>query len=117
MQRRTEKIYNKSRLIVTVKCLLRSKGIQTSWMLQPLISVSGHLIFKISILNMYETAVTYMISVNIKDTVQHSDITFDHNNVFTSRIMPTFLLMVGACIYLIPYATIVLKLHGSCSSV
>ena len=69
-----------------------------------------------SILNMYETAVTYMISVNINDTVQHSDITFDQNNVFTSRIMPTFLLMAGACICLIPYATIVLKLHGSCSS-
>ena len=51
-----------------------------------------------------------MISVNINDTVQHSDITFDHNNVFTSRIMPTFLLMTGACIYLIPCATIVLKL-------
>ena len=53
----------------------------------------------VSILNMYETAVTYMISVNINDTVQHSDITFDHN-VYTSRIMPTFLLMAGACIYL-----------------
>ena len=40
----------------------------------------------VSILNMYETAVTYMISANINDTLQHSDITFYHN-VF---ILPHF---------------------------
>ena len=57
---RTEKMDNKSRLIVTVKHLLRAKGVHTSWMLQPLISVSGQLML-VSILNVYEAAVTYMI--------------------------------------------------------
>ena len=34
----------------------------------------------VSILNVYETAVTYMISVNT-NVVQHSKITFDHHCV------------------------------------
>ena len=76
MQRRTEKIYYKSRLIVTVKCLLIAKGIQTSWMLQPLI-ICKWTFDAVSILNISETVVTYMISVNINDTVPYSDITFD----------------------------------------
>ena len=52
----------------------KGKGVHTSLMLQTLISASGHVI-----LNVYETTVTYMVSVNINDIVQHSDITFDHN--------------------------------------
>ena len=56
--------------------------VQTSLMLQPLISISGHLI-AVSILNVYEASLTYMISVNhINDTVQHSAITFDHMCVY-----------------------------------
>ena len=42
--KRSLKMYNKSKLIVTVKCLIGAKGVQTSLMLQLLISVSGHLI-------------------------------------------------------------------------
>ena len=37
------KMYNKSKLTVTVKCLIGAKGVQTSLMLQLSISVSGHL--------------------------------------------------------------------------
>ena len=37
------KMYNKSKLTVTVKCLIGAKGVQTLLMLQLLISVSGHL--------------------------------------------------------------------------
>ena len=44
MQRRILKMYNKSKLTVTVKCLIGAKGVQTSLMVQFLISVSGHLI-------------------------------------------------------------------------
>ena len=63
-------------------------------MLKPLISISGH---AVSILNVYETALTYMISVNTNDSVQHSEITFDH---YLWRSMPKFLLMAGACTYI-----------------
>ena len=41
--KRILKMYNKSKLTVTVKCLIGAKGVQTSLMLQLLISVSGHL--------------------------------------------------------------------------
>ena len=44
MQRRIIKMYNKSKLTVTVKCLIGAKGVQTLLMVQFLISVSGHLI-------------------------------------------------------------------------
>ena len=37
------KMYNKSKLAVTVKCLIEAKGVQTLLMLQLFISVSGHL--------------------------------------------------------------------------
>ena len=37
------KMYNKSKLTVTVTCLIGAKGVQTSLMLQLLISVRGHL--------------------------------------------------------------------------
>ena len=40
---RNFKMYNKSKLTVTVKCLIGAKGVQTLLMLQLLISVSGHL--------------------------------------------------------------------------
>ena len=43
MQRSILKMYNKSKLTVTVKCLVGAKGVQTSLMLQLLMSVSGHL--------------------------------------------------------------------------
>ena len=43
MQRGILKMYNKSKLTVTVKCLIGAKGFQTLLMLQLLISVSGHL--------------------------------------------------------------------------
>ena len=42
-QRRILKMYNKSKLTVTVKCLIGAKGVQTSLVLQLLISVNGHL--------------------------------------------------------------------------
>ena len=68
-------MYNKSRLTVRVK-RFKSKMVQTSLMLQPLISIGGHLCCQHS---KCEAALTYMISVNhINDTVQHSEITFDH---------------------------------------
>ena len=64
-QRRTlyiKKMYNKSRLTVRVKCF-KSKMVQTL--------CCQH--------SKCEAALTYMISVNhINDTVQHSEITFDH---------------------------------------
>ena len=40
MQRRILKMYNKSKLTVTAKCLIGAKGVQTSLMVQLLISVS-----------------------------------------------------------------------------
>ena len=43
MQRRILKMCNKRKLTVTVKCLIGAKWVQTSLMLQLLISVSGHL--------------------------------------------------------------------------
>ena len=43
MQRRILKMHNKSKHTVTVKCLIGAKGVQTSLVLQLLISVSGHL--------------------------------------------------------------------------
>ena len=68
-------MYNKSRLTVRVKHF-KSNIVQTSLMLQPLISIGGHLCCQHS---KCEAALTYMISVNhINDTVQHSEITFDH---------------------------------------
>ena len=68
-------MYNKSRLTVRVKHF-KSKMVQTSLMLQPLISIGGHLCCQHS---KCEAALTYMISGNhINDTVQHSEITFDH---------------------------------------
>ena len=59
-----------------------------------------------------------MISVNTNDTVQHSEVTFDHICIILYRplrSMYKFLLMAGECIVL--YATIVLKLHEACISV
>ena len=44
MQRRILKMYNESKLSVTVKCLIGAKGVQTSLMVQFLISDYGHLI-------------------------------------------------------------------------
>ena len=38
------KMYNMSKLIVTVKCLIRAKGVHTSLMLQPLIYICGNLV-------------------------------------------------------------------------
>ena len=68
-------MYNKSRLTVRVKHF-KSKMVQTSLMLQPLISIGGHLCCQHS---KCEAALTYMFSGNhINDTVQHSEITFDH---------------------------------------
>ena len=63
---------------------------------------------------LYEAALTYMISVNTND-VQQSEITFDHicvawNHLCSSGIMPKVLLMAGACTYL----TTVLQLHEAC---
>ena len=43
MQRRILKMFNNSKFTVTVKCFIGAKGVQTSLMLQLLISVSGHL--------------------------------------------------------------------------
>ena len=57
---------------------------------------------------LYEAALTYMISVN-KNDVQQSEITFDHICV-ASGIMPKVLLIPGACTYL----TTVLQLHEAC---
>ena len=59
----------------------------------------------VSILNVYEAALTYMISVNTND-VQQSEITFDHRCV-ASRIMAKVLLMAGACTYFINKRTTV----------
>ena len=68
-------MYNKSRLTVRVKHF-KSKMVLTSLMLQPLISIGGHLCCQHS---KCKAALTYMISGNhINDTVQHSEITFDH---------------------------------------
>ena len=68
-------MYNKSRLTVRVKHF-KSKMVQTSLMLQPLISIGGHLCCQHS---KCKAALTYMTSGNhINDTVQHSEITFDH---------------------------------------
>ena len=68
-------MYNKSRLTVRVK-RFKSKMVQTSLMLQPYNLLVD--IYAVCILNVYE-ALTHMISVNhINDTVQHSEITFDH---------------------------------------
>ena len=52
----------------------------------------------VSILNVYEVALTYMISMNTND-VQHSKITFDHICV-ASRIMPKVLLMAEATYFI-----------------
>ena len=57
----------------------------------------------VRIVNVYEPALTYMISVNTND-VQQSEITFDHRCV-ASRIMPKVLLMAGACTYFINNST------------
>ena len=51
-------MYNKSRLTVRVKHF-KSKMVQTSLMLQPLISIGGHLCYQHS---KCEAALTYMIS-------------------------------------------------------
>ena len=64
-------MYNKSRLTVRLKHF-KSKMVQTSLMLQPLISIGGHLCCQHS---KCKVALTYMISVNTNDTVQHSEIT------------------------------------------
>ena len=53
-------MYNKIRLTVRVK-RFKSKMVQTSLMLQPLISIGGHLCYQHS---KCETALTYMISGN-----------------------------------------------------
>ena len=42
-EKKNLKMYNKGKVTVTVKCLIGAKGVQTSLMLQLLISVSGHL--------------------------------------------------------------------------
>ena len=68
-------MYNKSRLTVRVK-RFKSKMVQTSLMHPHYLLVD---IYAVSILNVYEAALTYKISVNhINDNVQHSEITFDH---------------------------------------
>ena len=64
-------MYNKSRLTVRVKCF-KSKMVQTSLMLQPLISIGGHLCCQHS---KCEATLTYMIkaSSHIDDTTrQHT---------------------------------------------
>ena len=65
--------------------------------------VISHHLYTVSILNVYEAALTYMISVNTND-VQHSKITFDHICV-ASRIMSKVLLMAEACTYFINKST------------
>ena len=63
MQRRISKMYNQSKLIVTVKSLIGAKVVHSSLMLQPLISVN-RTFYAVSILNVYETALTYMMNTN-----------------------------------------------------
>ena len=63
MQRRILKMYNKSKLTVTVKCLKGAKGVQASLMVQ-FFNICQWTFDTVSILNLYEAALTYMISVN-----------------------------------------------------
>ena len=79
--------------------------VQTSLMLQPLISIGGHLCCQHS---KCEAALTYMISRNHNnDTVQHSEITFDHICVDLKKHAQISVDGRGNVLY----ATIALKLH------
>ena len=68
-------MYNKSRLIVTVKHFKSKKG--SNFINATTLDIYQWAFDAVSILNVYEAALTYMISVNTNDTVQHSEITFD----------------------------------------
>ena len=64
-------MYNKSRLIVTVKCFKSKNG--SDFIKATTLNIYWWTFDAVSILNVYEAALTYMISVNhINDTVQQS---------------------------------------------
>ena len=70
-------MYNKSRLFATVKCFKSKNG--SGFINATTLNIYWWTFDAVSILNVYEAAFTNMISVNhINDTVQHSEITFDH---------------------------------------
>ena len=104
MQRRILKMHNKSKLTVTVKwgpdCNSK-RG--PEFINATTLNICQWTFDAVSIINVYETALTYMISVNTND-VQQSEITFHHICV-ASRIKPNVLLMAGACTYFINKTT------------
>ena len=72
---------NKSRLIVTVKRFKSKNG--SDFINVTTLNIYWWTFDAVIILNVYEAALTYMIGVNpINDTVQHSEITFDHICVY-----------------------------------
>ena len=70
-------MYNKSRLTVTVK-RFKSKG--SDFINATTLNICCWTFNAVSILNVYEAALTYMISANHinNNTVQQSENTFDH---------------------------------------
>ena len=73
----TLKMYNKTRLFVTVKRFRSKNG--SDFINTTTLNIYWWTFDAVSILNVYEAALTNMISVNhINDNVQYSEITFDH---------------------------------------
>ena len=77
MQRRILAMYNRNKLIGTVKSLIRPNGVH--YLINAtILNICQWTFDAVSILNVYEAALTDMISVNTND-VQHSEISSDYH--------------------------------------